>query len=507
MIASSSDRGRPIRNEEQTMSGTQVLASLKSIAKNFGSQRALDDVSLDIRAGEVVAVVGENGAGKTTLVRILAGAMQPDGGQLSIRGVSVRLDSRKEGIEQGIGFVQQHYGLIDEFTGWQNYILGSPHHGVRLRTNAVRNRLKGLARELELDVDVDRPVSALSIGEKQRLETLLAVASKANVLILDEPTAALGPEDSVQLNRIIRKYVANGNAVIYISHKLHDVMEIATRIVVMRKGRVVASYDREVATLDQIAVDMVGRVVMSEAVARVQPGEPVLVLKDVGVATTKAYKGISAVNLTLHRREIVGVAGVVGSGQDALAELIVGHAAPNGGAVHLAPDVVGYVPEDRSGKGMAARLSVRHNLVVHSHRHREFRRAGALNWAGLRKHTRRLVEENDVSVHDIDGPIGRLSGGNQQKIVLIRELERKPDLLVAHNPYRGLDVGAIVKVRGELVRARDAGAAVLLISSDLDDLFDVCDRIVVLCDGRVTGEVDPRTVTEREVGRMMAGAA
>jgi ABC-type uncharacterized transport system ATPase subunit len=489
------------------MSGTQVLASMKSISKDFGAKRALDDVGLEIRAGEVIAVVGENGAGKTTLVRILAGAMQPDGGQLSLRGAAVRLANRKEGIEQGIGFVQQHYGLIDEFTGCQNYILGSPHHGVRLRTNEVLDRLRGLARDLELDVDIDLPVSTLSIGEKQRLETLLAVASEANILILDEPTAALGPDDSFQLNRIIRRYVATGNAVIYISHKLDDVMEIATRIVVMRKGQVVADYERAAATLDRIAMDMVGRVVTSEAVARVPPGDPVLVLKDVGVAATREYKGVAAVNLTLHRREIVGVAGVVGSGQDALAEVIVGHVVPSCGAVDLAPDVVGYVPEDRSGKAMAAGLSVGHNLVVHSHRHRGFRRVGALNWAVLRKHARRLVEEHGVSVHDIGGPIGQLSGGNQQKIVLIRELERKPDLLVAHNPYRGLDVGAVMKIRDDLVGARDAGSAVLLISSDLDDLFDLCDRIVVLCDGRVTGEVDPRTATEREVGRMMAGAA
>ena len=483
------------------------LAALRAVTKDFGTNRALDGVSLEINAGEVLAIVGENGAGKTTLMRILAGMTEATEGDVVIGVEVVRLSGRRDGVLHGVGFVQQHYGLIDEFSGTQNYILGSPAHGTRRRTAATEQRLRRLAEDLDLDVDPGTVVRDLTIGEKQRLETLLAVASGASVLILDEPTAALGPEDSVRLNRIIRKFVSTGNAVVYISHKLHDVMEIATRIVVMRKGQVVASHSREAATIDQVAIDMVGRVVAPQEVQKSTPGAVVMEIKDVAVDSRPDMKGLVDVCIAVHRREIVGIAGVVGSGQDALAELLVGLLRPTSGTVELAPETVGYVPEDRAGKALAHALSVQHNLVVHSHRDRRFSRGGRLSWTTLRRHAQSLIDAGGVSVHDIGGAVGRLSGGNQQKVVLIRELERKPDLLVAHNPYRGLDVGAIMTIRHNLVEARDSGAAVVLISSDLDDLFDLADRIVILCDGRIVGEVDPRTATVREVGRMMAGVA
>jgi ABC-type uncharacterized transport system ATPase subunit len=482
------------------------LAALRRITKHFGSTRALDGADLEVDAGEVVAVVGENGAGKTTLMRVLAGMVEADG-DVVLDGRPVQLSSPRDAMRHGVGFVQQHYGLIDEFTGTQNYILGSPDHGVRRRDAATEQRLRALAEELDLDVDPRRVVGHLNVGEKQRLEILLAVATGARVLILDEPTAALGPEDSARLNRIIRSFTAAGHAVIYISHKLHDVMEIATRIVVMRKGRVVAQYPRESASVDQIATDMVGRLVVPPDVERSTPGAVVMALEEVSVEPRPEMKGLYGATLAIRRREILGVAGVVGSGQDALAELLAGLVRPASGRVVEAPGSVGYVPEDRAGKAIAGSLSVQHNLVVHTHRERRFTRGGRLNWGALRQHAQRLVDDGDVTVSDTSQPVARLSGGNQQKIVLLRELEREPDLLVAHNPYRGLDVGAVMTIRRSLIEARDRGAAVVLISSDLDDLFDLADRIVVLCDGRLVGEADPRTVDVRTLGRMMAGAA
>jgi ABC-type uncharacterized transport system ATPase subunit len=482
------------------------LAALRDITKTFGTLTALDRASLEIEPGEVVAVVGENGAGKTTLVRVLAGLVEPEGGDVIFDGQPVKLSGARDGMRHGVGFVQQHYGLIDELTGTENFILGSPHHGIRRQTGATEARLRGLAGELGLDVDPKRLVRELNIGEKQRLEILLAVASGARVLILDEPTAALGPEDSKLLNQIIRKYVTSGNAVVYISHKLHDVMEIASRIVVMRKGKVVANYPRQRATLHQVAVDMVGQLVPQPEVERTSAGEVVASLDNVAVESRPQRKGLRNINLVARRREIVGVAGVVGSGQDALAELLAGLIRPDGGAVDVAPGIVGYVPEDRSGKAIASNLSVTHNLVVHTHRDRKFSKRARLSWGALRQHAGNLVEQGGVSLPDITTAVGRLSGGNQQKVVLIRELERNPDLLVAHNPYRGLDVGAISIIRRNLIEARDQGTAVVLISSDLDDLFDISDRILVLCDGRLAGEVDPRTASVREVGLMMAGA-
>jgi general nucleoside transport system ATP-binding protein len=481
------------------------LAALSGITKEFGTLRALDGVDLAIGPGEVIAIVGENGAGKTTLMRVLAGLIEARG-EISFDGQAVRLSGARDGMRHGVGFVQQHYGLIDELTGTQNFILGSPDHGVRRRGAATEARLLALAEQLDLDVDPSRLVRNLNIGQKQRLEILIAVASGARILILDEPTAALGPEDSKRLNEIIRNYTASGSSVVYISHKLHDVMEIATRIVVMRKGKVVSSYPRERATMDQIAIDMVGRLVPQPEVERATPGEPVASLVGVSVESLPHRKGLVDVSLVARRREILGVAGVVGSGQDALADLLAGLLHPSEGEIELTPRV-GYVPEDRAGKAMAADLSVAHNLVVHTHRDRRFSRGGRLWWPALRQHALGLVDNGGVSVHDITTPLGQLSGGNQQKVVLIRELERDPDILVAHNPYRGLDVGAVGVIRKSLIAARDTGSAVVLISSDLDDLFDISDRIIVLCDGRLAGEVDPRTATVREVGLMMAGAA
>jgi ABC-type uncharacterized transport system ATPase subunit len=481
------------------------LAALHAITKDFGTLKALDGVDLEIGVGEVVAVVGENGAGKTTLMRVLAGLVEADG-DITFDGQAVRLSGARDAIRHGVGFVQQHYGLIDEFSGTENFILGSPEHGVRRRTSTVGARLRTLAGELGLDVDPRRVVRDLNIGEKQRLEILLAVASGARILILDEPTAALGPEDSKLLNQIIRTYIANGCAVIYISHKLHDVMEIATRIVVMRKGKVVANYDRHETRVDQIAIEMLGQLTPQPPVERATPGAVVASLVDVSVDSRPQRKGLANVSLAARRQEIVGIAGVVGSGQDALAELLAGFLRPDSGEVDVSPDIVGYVPEDRGGKAIARELSVVHNLVVHTHRERRFSQGLRLKWGALRSHARELVEWGSVSLPDVTTAIGRLSGGNQQKVVLIRELERNPDMLVAHNPYRGLDVGAISTIRASLVAARDSGSSVVLISSDLDDLFDIADRILVLCDGRLAGEVDPRTATVREVGLMMAGA-
>lgn len=483
------------------------LAALHGITKQFRSLKALDQVDLEIGAGEVVAVVGENGAGKTTLMRVLAGLMEPDAGEVSFRGKVVKLAGARDGIRQGVGFVQQHYGLIDEFSGIENFILGSPDHGISNKKSTTETMLVSLASELGLEVDPRRLVREMTIGEKQRLEILLAVASGAQVLILDEPTAALGPEDAKQLNDIIRRFVANGNAVIYISHKLHDVMAIASRIVVMRKGVMVANYPRENVTLDQVAVDMVGRIVVQPEVERQTPGEIVSSLVNVSLESRPQRKGLNDITFEVRRHEVLGIAGVVGSGQDALAEILAGMVRPDAGAMPASPETVGYVPEDRAGKSIASRLSVTHNLLVHTHRDDRFSKHGRLRWNAMREHAQSLVEKGGVSMADITSVLGSLSGGNQQKIVLIRELERDPDLLVAHNPYRGLDVGAIAAIRRNLIDARDQGTAVVMISSDLDDLFDICDRIIVLCDGEITGEVDPRDTTVREVGLMMAGAA
>lgn len=483
------------------------LAELVDVHKSFGQTRALDGASIKIAAGAVHAIVGENGAGKTTLMRILAGLVQADDGCVRVEGAAVTMKSRRDGVRLGIGFVQQHFGLIEEFTGAQNLLLGQPGGGSGLRVRRIESAMVELADSLDLHVDPTVAVRELSIGERQRLEILIAVMSDASVLILDEPTAALGPEDSDKLNKVIRQLIARGKAVVYISHKLPDVMEIASTITVMRKGRVVANYPSGAVSVDRIAEDMIGRIVIPEAVKPQRLGVPVLVLNDVSVERSARSRSIHGVNLEVAEREIVGIAGVVGSGQDALAELVAGLVSPASGHVTTSPDIVGYVPEDRAHKGLALDLSVSDNLIVHCHRRQSFSKGGRLNRSVIAKFVHDIITDAQVVISHVGAPVKGLSGGNQQKVVLARELERNPALIVAHNPYRGLDVGAILAVRHGLLQARDRGAGVLIISSDLDDLFDLADRIVVLYDGRVIGEVDPRRATVQEVGRLMAGAA
>ncbi len=486
--------------------GGLVRARLRGIDKSFAATRAVRGADLTLRAGEIQALLGENGAGKTTLMRILAGILRPDAGTIEIGGEVVALRGRMDGARHGVGLVQQHFGLVGELTGTENYLLGHPALRAWLPRARARAELTRAAEAFALAVDVDRPAAALTMGGRQRLEILIALVTGADVLILDEPTAALGSDDVAVLEGLLRTLSGRGKSVVYITHKLAEVMAFADRVTVMRRGRVVAEFERTEIETDVLTEAMVGDLPESVAVSRRPPGAVVLSARGISTPSAGTRCGLRDIDLAVHAHEIVGVAGVTGNGQEALAELLCGLAEPTAGAVDLRPDVVAYIPEDRARDALAMTLSLSDNAIVHRHRAPELRRGGRLRAAEVDHFVSEIVAAGSVQTPAFETPVSALSGGNQQKLVLAREIARAPALVVAHNPYRGLDVSASSDVRRRLLEARDRGTAIVLISPDLEDLFDIADRILVLSDGAFVGSVDPRTATAREIGALLGGA-
>ena len=482
-------------------------ARLRGISKAFGATQAVLDADLDIRAGEIHALLGENGAGKTTLMRVLAGILRADAGSMEIDGETVRLHGRMDGARRGIGFVQQHFGLIEEITGVENYLLGHPRVGMWLHVDRARRELQRTAAELELDVDIDSPISELTVGERQRLEILIALATGADVLILDEPTAALGSAEVTVLERVLRRLTGQGRSVVYITHKLPEVMAFADRVTVMRRGRVVAEFAGEALDADDLIQAMIGQLPEQSEVYRLDPGEPVVVLEGIDVAASDAGRGLSGIDLEVRRHEVVGIAGISGNGQEVLAELLCRLVEPAAGSILTRPGTVAYIPEDRSRDALAPTLSVADNAIVHRHRDPALRRNGQLAPSLVGEFVAGIVSAGSVQAASTESRASSLSGGNQQRLVVARELERHPNLIVAHNPYRGLDIGAAGDVRRRLLAARDGGSGVVLISPDLEDLFDIADRILVIGNGRFVGDVDPRRTTAQEVGALLGEAA
>ena len=468
---------------------------------------ALAGVDIDFHAGQVHAILGENGAGKTTLVRILSGALKPDHGHLEVGGQKVFLGGRKDGAAHGIGIVQQQDGLIKELTGTENYLIDDPKGSSWTKRSLAREKLIDAAKKLGLAIKPDVLVDKLTIGERQRLEILIALMIGGDVLILDEPTAALLTNEVQLLISVIRRLVAQGRSVVYITHKLDEVMEIADRVTVLRKGRVVGCFNR--AELDKAALiaAMVESVPEKMDSSVRELGETVVELEDVHVSASSIRRGLAGVSLAVRRHEIVGIAGVAGNGQEALAEVLRGLAVPTRGTKRGTSGRVALIPEDRARDGLAMTMSIADNLIVYKHRDSDLRVRGRLYEPAISKFVKGLVDRAGVVARHMGAQASTLSGGNQQKLVIAREFDRKPDLIIAHNPYRGLDVAATEAVRRSLLQARDAGAAVVLISPDLDDLFDMSNRILFLTEGRISGCVDPRSTTVLAIGALLGGAS
>jgi simple sugar transport system ATP-binding protein len=504
------------------------LVEAVGITKRYGALVANDDISLAIRSGEVHALLGENGAGKTTLTRILYGLSQPDSGELRVGGVPTHITSPKEAMAAGIGVVTQEFSLVGPMTVTENVMLASVGLGAVDR-RAAREAVAETAARIGVPVDPDARVERLSVGQRQRVEIIKALHHECRVLILDEPTAVLTPQDADALFSTVRRLRAEGIGVVFITHKLREVVAIADRVTVLRRGRLVAT--RAVAGLDTptIAALMVGdasvlgeadssaavgaQVVADTSTAPLAEAAAVLEVRDLTLDVDGARR-LDGVSLSVAGGEIVGVAGVSGNGQTELVEMLCATSRPTAGSIHVdGVDVtaadplgrlragLGRITEDRRGS-VVAHLSVEQNLVLEDLD--RFRRYGFTQRRRVREHARRLIAEFDIRAEPHDA-IGGLSGGNLQKVLLARALARRPRALVAAQPTRGLDVGAYAYVHEQLRRLRDEGAGVLVISEDLDELLALADRLVVLYAGRVIGELPRREATVAEVGLLMTG--
>lgn len=494
-----------------------TVLRLASITKRFGPLVANDAISLDLARGEVVALLGENGAGKTTLMNILFGHYVADEGTVEAFGKPLPPGDPRAALDAGVGMVHQHFTLADNMTVLENIALGTePLFSPRFSRQAAREKIKKLSADFGLEVDPDRMVAALTVGERQRVEILKALYRDARILILDEPTAVLTPLETDALFATLRKLVAEGLSIIFISHKLHEVMAISDRVVVLRAGKVAG--ERRTADTDrkELAALMVGQDLVPPPVPAPVRGALLLSLR--AVSTEGGRNPLREVDLDLFGGEITGVAGVSGNGQAALAGLLSGtvraaagdYAIAGASVADWSPSLalakgVARIPEDRHAVGAIADMSVMENVISERYRTARFSRRGIMDWKAARAFAEELIRDYDVKCPGPDARIRLLSGGNMQKLILGRALDPQPSIILANQPTRGLDVGAIAYVHGRLLEARARGAAVLLISEDLDEILTLSDRIVVMSGGRLSSASARGERTVRELGELMAG--
>jgi simple sugar transport system ATP-binding protein len=504
------------------MCGREVALQLelRGITKRFGSLVANDSIDLTVESGEIHALLGENGAGKSTLMNVLYGLLQPDQGQILLDGKPVEFHNPREALAAGIGMVHQHFMLVPVFTVAENVMLGVERTSVLglLNRRRARKDVLELSSRYGLAVDPDVLVENLPVGIQQRVEIVKALHREASVVILDEPTAVLTPGETNELFRIMRELQASGKSIIFISHKLKEVQEIADRITVIRRGRVVGS-PPPTATDEELASLMVGRAVeLTVHKEPAHPGEVTLEVESLRVENAAGRAVVDDISLEVRSGEIVGIAGVQGNGQTELCEAIMGLLTVKGGSIRVAgKDLTGartrvvlesgvsYIPEDRQEDGIVERFSLADNLVLDVYNREPYASGLALHLDAIRESATKHMEEYDIRATSIDMTVGTLSGGNQQKVIVARELGREVRLLVANQPTRGLDVGSIEFVHSRLVAARDQGTAVLICSTELDEIYALADRIIVMYEGRIAG-IRPPTVSIEEIGLLMAGA-
>ena len=501
----------------------KTLLSAQGITKRFPGVVANNDVSFTLRAGEVHALLGENGAGKTTLISMLYGLLPPDEGELLRSGRPVRFRAPKDAIAEGIGLVAQHFMLVERHTVAENIALGLPGTPFFRPTRRLKTKLRELGARYGLEVDPDAYIYELSAGEQQRVEIMKALVREAKILILDEPTGVLTPGEADKLFEVVRRMKREGHGVIFITHKLGEVLDVADRITVLRKGAVVGSLSRAEADAKRLARLMVGRdVVLARVPTPPVKAGVVLELNNVSARSDRKTEALKDVSFTLHEGEILGVAGVAGNGQLELAEVVTGHRPVTAGSVTFLGQELGHagvrehfergiahIPEERRGVGTIPGFSVSENLALRHYRYAPFSRGGLLDAGAARHFAEASVQAYDVSTPSLTTKTSLLSGGNIQKLILARELSERPagevKLIVAAHPTYGLDIGATEATHQALLRERDRGAGVLLISEDLEELFRLSHRILVLFGGEVMGMVDAEGVDRGQVGLMMAG--
>ncbi|MGA7934843.1 MAG: ABC transporter ATP-binding protein [Kovacikia sp.] len=472
----------------------ETVLELSHISKQFGSLLANDDISLELRRGEILTLLGENGAGKTTLMNILFGHYVADQGTIAVFGKPLKASSPRDAINAGIGMVHQHFTLADNLSVLDNIILGTePLWRLWQNRRSARRRLVSLAETFGLGVNPDAQVGKLSVGERQRVEILKALYRKVKILILDEPTAVLTPPETEALFTTLRRLTEAGLSVVFISHKLQEVMTVSDRVIVLRSGKVVANVNTAATNPLELAELMVGQPLPQTIRKPMLAGEPVLELKTVTAQSPDNQNLIEAVDLVIGQHEIVGIAGVSGNGQAALFDLISGLALPSQGQVWLYGQEVrnpcplamveagvARIPEDRHTTGLIPDMSIWENLILETHSEPEFSQSGFLNLDAAVQHAVGLIEAFDVRCSSPNATVRLLSGGNMQKLILGRVLSRNPKLIIASQPTRGLDLGAVTYVHQQLLDARDRGAGILLISEDLEELLGLSDRVHVL---------------------------
>jgi general nucleoside transport system ATP-binding protein len=490
------------------------------MSKSFHGVRANDKISLNVSSGEILGLLGENGAGKTTLMNILYGIYQPDSGEIRINGHRVALDSPRASIEYGIGMVHQHFMLIQNHTVIENIALGYVRSPFLFPQKKIRQNIISFSEKFNFNIDPDKKIWQLSAGEQQRVEIIKALVNGASLLILDEPTSVLTPQETRDFFQILEKMREEGQIIILISHKLDEIKKLCDRVTVLRKGKVVGHADT--AQLDRRAMArmMIGRdVVFSFTREKMPRQETVLDVRDLTVDGDKGYAVVNGISFDVYRNEIFGIAGVSGNGQRELVEAITGLRAVRSGQILVnGIDItnqsprkihnhgVSHVPEERIRFGIAPNLLLYENAILKKHHQKTFSRRAFLAYSKIKSHTRQLIKDFQVATPSINVQTKNLSGGNIQKLILGREISDRPDLLVASHPTYGLDVGATEYLRNQLLKRRAQGGAVLLVSEDLDEIFELCDRIAVIFQGRFMGILEAEDSRIADIGLLMAGA-
>lgn len=490
---------------------------MQDITKTFPGVLANDRVTIECNKGEVLGLLGENGAGKTTLMNILYGLYQPDSGKIFIDGKETVINSPSEAIACGIGMVHQHFKLVDTLTVIENVVLGMPTNKAIMDYRPAKEKLKKLCEEYELYVDPDAEVWKLPVGQQQWVEILKALYRDCKVLVLDEPTAVLTPAESDQLAKAIRLITSQGRSVVFISHKLREVMEITDKVTVIRDGAVIGTIATKDATQIKLAEMMVGRPVTIERKSRpvMENGEVILDMNNVNVIDDRGVHALKNFSLQVHAGEIVGVAGVDGNGQRELAECISGLRKPTSGTVSIQgktvvnvisdPSFLGFIPEDRHKTGLVLDFSVAENLVIKEYMNAPYTKNGILQYKEIKKHADEMISKYNIKTPSGEVKAKTLSGGNQQKVVIAREMNAEPVLDLAAHPTRGLDLGAVTNVHDILLSERNRGAGVLFISAELQEVMAVSDRIIVLYSGEIMGDLDGETADQNLIGQMMLG--
>ena len=496
------------------------VIEMREITKVFGEFVANDKINLELRKGEIHALLGENGAGKSTLMNMLAGLLEPTSGEIVVNGQVVKLDSPSKAASLGIGMVHQHFMLVEAFTVAENIILGSEltKNGVLDIARATRE-INELSERYGLAVDPSAKVADISVGAQQRVEILKTLYRGADILIFDEPTAVLTPSEIDELMAIMKNLVKEGKSIILITHKLDEIRAVSDRVTVIRRGKSIETVEIAGATNADLAEMMVGRSVSFKTVKQApQPKEVVLSIKDLVVNENRGVPAVKNLSLDVRAGEIVGIAGIDGNGQSELIQAITGLRKIESGSVELKGQSivglhprqitelsVGHVPEDRHRDGLVLEMMISENIALQTYYKGPLSKKGILNYTNIIDYAKKLMQEFDVRAASEIVPASALSGGNQQKAIIAREIDRNPDLLIVSQPTRGLDVGAIEYIHKRLIQERDNGKAVLVVSFELDEILNVSDRIAVIHDGKIQGIVTPETTNKQELGVLMAG--